>query len=65
MATTDTVFAGSIPESYTRYMGPMFFEPYAADLAVRLRSMVSGELLETACGTGFSRALSLLACLRQ
>ena len=59
MATTDTVFAGSIPESYTRYMGPMFFEPYAADLAIRLRSMVSGELLETACGTGIlTRALA-------
>jgi SAM-dependent methyltransferase len=59
MANTDAVFAGSIPESYTRYMGPMLFEPYAADLAGRLRSMVSGALLETACGTGIlTRALA-------
>ena len=52
MASIDAVFSGTIPESYTRYMGPMFFEPYAADLAGRLGSVVSGEWLETACGTG-------------
>jgi SAM-dependent methyltransferase len=37
----------------------MLFEPYAADLAGRLWSMASGELLETACGTGIlTRALA-------
>ena len=52
MVSTDAAFGGSIPELYTRYMGPMFFEPYAADMASRLRDMTSGRLLETACGTG-------------
>ena len=51
MANVDTAFVGSVPELYTRYMGPMFFEPYAADLAGRLQEVVSGRLLETACGT--------------
>lgn len=59
MANTDTAFVGSIPELYTRYMGPMLFEPYAADLASRLRDLTSGRLLETACGTGIvTRALA-------
>src|SRR5438105_4692385 len=59
MANVDTAFVGSVPELYTRYMGPMFFEPYAADLAGRLQEVVSGRLLETACGTGIvTRALA-------
>ena len=58
MANVDTAFVGSVPELYTRYMGPMFFEPYAADLAGRLQATASGRLLETACGTGIvTRAL--------
>ena len=52
MANTDVAFVGSVPELYTRYMGPMLFEPYAADLVTRLRDITSGRLLETACGTG-------------
>jgi SAM-dependent methyltransferase len=52
MINTDTAFTGSVPELYTRYVGPMFFEPYAAELAARLSGMTSGRLLETACGTG-------------
>lgn len=59
MANTDTAFVGSVPELYTRYMGPMLFEPYAADLASRLGDLPSGSLLETACGTGIvTRALA-------
>jgi ubiquinone/menaquinone biosynthesis C-methylase UbiE len=59
MTSTDTAFVGSVPELYTRYMGPMFFEPYAADLASRLHGMTSGGILETACGTGIlTRALA-------
>jgi len=59
MANTDAAFVGSVPEMYTRYMGPMFFEPYAADMASRLRDTISGRLLETACGTGIlTRALA-------
>ena len=52
MTTGDTVFAGSIPALYDRFMGPMLFEPYAADLARRLADLRSGRVLETAAGTG-------------
>ena len=38
MAQSDTVFAGSIPELYDRYLGPLIFEPYAPDLAARVAS---------------------------
>src|SRR6185437_244922 len=52
MASTDTVFAGSIPALYDRYMGPLLFEPYARETAARLDDLKSGALLETAAGTG-------------
>ncbi len=45
-------FTGSIPEFYDRYMGPVFFDPYAADLVTRARPDLRGEVLEIACGTG-------------
>jgi SAM-dependent methyltransferase len=48
----DAVFAGSIPELYDRYLGPLIFAPYAADLAVRLSDLEGAHLLETAAGTG-------------
>jgi len=35
MLETDKMFAGSIPENYDRYMVPLIFEPYAADIARR------------------------------
>ena len=35
MLETDKVFAGSIPENYDRYMVPLIFKPYAADIARR------------------------------
>jgi ubiquinone/menaquinone biosynthesis C-methylase UbiE len=52
MSHIDRVFAGSIPEIYDRYMAPMFFAPYAADLVERLRNVNAGHLLEIAAGTG-------------
>ena len=52
MASNDTVFAGSIPALYDRYMGPLLFEPYARETAARLGDLKSGALLETAAGTG-------------
>jgi SAM-dependent methyltransferase len=52
VAQTDTVFAGSIPAFYGRYLGPLFFEPYAEDLARRLANISRGRILETAAGTG-------------
>jgi ubiquinone/menaquinone biosynthesis C-methylase UbiE len=59
MSTTDVIFTGSIPEIYEKYLGPLFFEPYAEDLAERLRDLRSGRVLETAAGTGIAtRALT-------
>ncbi|MER9816064.1 methyltransferase domain-containing protein [Mesorhizobium sp. M0129] len=59
MSETDKVFAGSIPENYDRYMVPLIFEPFAADLARRAASLSPGALLEVAAGTGVvTRALA-------
>ena len=58
MAKGDTVFSGSIPSLYDRYLGPLIFEPYAQDLAHRLSALNAGRVLETAAGTGIvTRAL--------
>ena len=56
---TDRQFAGSIPETYDRYLGPLLFEPYARDLAARLAALAPARVLETAAGTGVAtRALA-------
>jgi ubiquinone/menaquinone biosynthesis C-methylase UbiE len=52
MLETDKVFAGSIPENYDRYMVPLIFEPYAADIARRSSSLSPRTVLETAAGSG-------------
>jgi ubiquinone/menaquinone biosynthesis C-methylase UbiE len=52
MVATDTVFAGSIPEIYDTLLVPMIFEPYAADLADRVKKLAPVNILETAAGTG-------------
>ena len=52
MGDTSTIFAGSIPQLYDRYLGPAMFEPYAADLARRVADRAGEAVLETACGTG-------------
>ena len=52
MPTENVAFVGSIPENYDRYLGPVLFEPYAKDLAERIRVPAVGSLLEVACGTG-------------
>jgi SAM-dependent methyltransferase len=49
---TDTAFAGSIPQVYERYLVPLIFEPYAADLALRTVRRRPSRLLEIAAGTG-------------
>ena len=59
MLETDRVFAGSIPENYDRYMVPLIFEPYAADIARRAASLSPSAVLETAAGSGVvTRALA-------
>jgi len=56
---TDKVFAGSIPKLYDTYLVPLIFEPYAADMAKRLRARPISRLLEIAAGTGVvTRALA-------
>jgi ubiquinone/menaquinone biosynthesis C-methylase UbiE len=58
MAATDKIFAGSIPETYDRYLVPLIFEPYARDLAARASATHPHDVLETAAGTGvLTRAL--------
>jgi ubiquinone/menaquinone biosynthesis C-methylase UbiE len=58
VATSDKIFAGSIPEIYERFMVPLIFEPYARDLAARLAKTNPRAVLETAAGTGVvTRAL--------
>jgi ubiquinone/menaquinone biosynthesis C-methylase UbiE len=52
MSEQPPVFQGSVPENYDRYLGPMFFEPYAADLLTRISVPENGSVLELACGTG-------------
>ena len=50
MSSNNSQFAGIIPQNYDRYLGPMFFEPYAIDIASRINKPVS-KVLELACGT--------------
>lgn len=54
MMASDAHFVGSIPETYHRHLGPLLFEPYAADLAGRLELPASptARVLELAAGTG-------------
>ena len=49
---SEATFSGSVPENYERYLVPLIFEDYAADLASRLEVPAGGRVLETACGTG-------------
>ncbi len=59
MLETDKLFAGSIPENYDRYMVPLIFEPYAADIAQRAARLSPSTVLEIAAGTGVvTRALA-------
>jgi SAM-dependent methyltransferase len=58
MQKVDSQFTGSVPELYDRYLVPLIFEHYAADLARRVGALRSGTILETAAGTGaVTRAL--------
>ena len=49
---SDKAFSGSIPKLYESHLVPLIFEPYAADIVRRLRSMPIQRLLEVAAGTG-------------
>jgi ubiquinone/menaquinone biosynthesis C-methylase UbiE len=45
-------FAGSVPGQYDRLMVPLFFRPFAEELARRARGFRPDRILETASGTG-------------
>lgn len=49
-------FAGSIPETYHKYLGPILFEFTAKHLAESVADELVGQatILEVACGTGIS-----------
>jgi len=49
---TPIAFSGSIPKYYDTYLGPLLFEPYAEDLARRVRELKPADILELAAGTG-------------
>jgi SAM-dependent methyltransferase len=57
MADTTTAFTGSVPENYDRFLGPLFFEPYARDLAKRALTSAPSQVLELAAGTGIVTAI--------
>ena len=52
MSSSDIAFTGSVPGMYDRYMGPLLFQPYAAELARRASIWQPRRVLETAAGTG-------------
>lgn len=45
-------FSGSVPETYEKYLVPLIFEFYAADIAARAKACQPKRLLEIAAGTG-------------
>ncbi|WP_394832628.1 class I SAM-dependent methyltransferase [Pendulispora rubella] len=59
MSDTDKAFSGSIPALYESHLVPLIFQPYANDLATRLKPRAPKRLLEVAAGTGvLTRALA-------
>lgn len=57
--STDQAFTGSVPAIYDNYLGPLLFEPYAADMAERVAELAPSTILETAAGTGIvTRAIA-------
>jgi len=45
-------FSGTVPKNYDEYLGPIFFEPYAIDIAGRIDPLSVKLALELGCGTG-------------
>jgi ubiquinone/menaquinone biosynthesis C-methylase UbiE len=52
MTDQHAAYTGTIPSNYDEALGPMFFEPYAADLARRVTAGRGASVLEIAAGTG-------------
>ena len=59
MAHSDTLFAGSIPQSYDSLMVPLIFQAYAENMADVVAEFSPDSVLETAAGSGVvTRALA-------
>ena len=52
MVSIDVRFSGAVPENYERYLVPLLFRAYAAELARRAAALKPRRILETAAGTG-------------
>jgi ubiquinone/menaquinone biosynthesis C-methylase UbiE len=52
LSVMSNAFTGSVPANYDKYLGPVMFEPYALDIAGRLKNEELKQVLELACGTG-------------
>ncbi|MEP7255305.1 MAG: methyltransferase domain-containing protein [Ferruginibacter sp.] len=52
MPADNVAFSGSVPEKYDRFLGPLLFDPYALDMAERVKVLSPVTILEIACGTG-------------
>ena len=51
-ASSDANFSDQVPQFYDREMGPVFFESYAVEMAVRVPFAPGIRVLEVAAGTG-------------
>jgi SAM-dependent methyltransferase len=49
---TDSLWGGSMPAAYEKYLVPALFRPFAQDLAGRIAQAEPGRVLELAAGTG-------------
>lgn len=49
---TNIAFSGSIPKQYDKNLGTLFFEPYAGEMASRIKARKPEHILELAAGTG-------------
>ncbi len=59
ITAADKSFVDQIPDIYERYMVPLMFEPYARDIAARVKESTPERVLELAAGTGVvTRALA-------
>lgn len=56
MGNRDSQFAGSIPQLYDRYLGPVIFQPYADDLARRVRALHPASIREYVDTQALARA---------
>ena len=52
MSTSPPAYSGSVPQFYDRYRKDLSFDPFAADLVLRIPIRDGLRILELACGTG-------------